>query len=354
MTVMQQLGARHTAIEEASRRGQFLSVCKFLMLGKGQVALAARLAEEQRASPLVIDVLKAAVNPQTLSSLQDFRLMVDAFVSGLSSFGLFDAALPFMVRVPLSSTVGAVSTIATGYVVGEGSAKQISRLSLTNGTLEPLKAHAVVVVANELLKLAGPGSLSLLQRELSNAAVLAVDTSFVGTLLSGVSVGTSSGSTAESVRSDIAGLLSLVSGDATSRWFIATTPLVVRMWAMMGSTSTNATPPFPDLTVSGGEISGIRVIASDAVTTAGQVILFDAGSIASNSGDVELSVLSEGSVFADSAPDSPSAGSIATSLWQLNLSALRAERWHASEKLRASSVAALTNSNSYVTGFSPP
>src|SRR5262245_50621407 len=117
MTIAAQIGARHTAIEEATRRGQFLAICKALMLGKGRTLYAAQLAEEQGASPAVVNVLKTAVSAQTLSSLQDFRLVADSFVAGLSSIGVFDALLSSMVKAPLSSTVGAVSTIATGYVV---------------------------------------------------------------------------------------------------------------------------------------------------------------------------------------------------------------------------------------------
>jgi hypothetical protein len=247
MTIAQQIGNANRTIEEATRRGQFLSVCKYLMLGKG-VFGAARLAEEQNASRAVADVLKAAAAPVPLSSLADFRLMVSAFAAGLSSYGAFDAMFGSMIKAPLSSTVGAVTTIATGYVVGEASAKQVSRLSLTNGTLEPQKAHAIVCVSNELLKFAGAGSASLLQKELSNACVLAVDASFISTLLAGVTVGVSSGSTAEAVRADLAGLLSQVPGDQTSRYFVVTTPLCLKMWAMMGATATTAFPAFPNLT----------------------------------------------------------------------------------------------------------
>jgi hypothetical protein len=353
-TLAQEIGARHQIIEDATRRGQFLSICRLMMLGKG-IFGAAKLAEETNASRAVADTLKAATTAVSLSSLADFKLMVDAFVAGLSSYGAFDAMLPSMVKVPLSTTVGAVTTIAAGYVVGEASAKQVSRLSLSNGTIEPQKAHAIVVVANELLKVAGSGTSALLQKELSNAAVLAVDASFISTLLAGVSVGVSSGSTAEAVRADVAGLLSQVPGDATSRYFILTTPLVVKMWAMMGATPTTAFQAFPELTVQGGTMSGMRVVASDALPNVGQVILVDAAQVAANTGAIELSVLSEGSVMSDSLPDSPVTGTtVFTSLWQNNLSALRAERWWGAERLRSTAVASLINANSYATGFSPP
>ena len=354
MTIAQRIGAAHSAIEDATKRAQFLSVCKYLMLGKGRTVIAARIAEETGASPAVTNVLKAASSAVALSSLADFRLQTQAFLEGLSSYGLFDALLPFMVRVPLSSTVGGVSVIATAYVVSESSAKPVSRLSLTSGTVDPQKAHCVVVLSNEILKFSGPGSSNLIQRELSNACALAVDGAFVSILLAGVSAGTSSGSTAEAVRSDIAGMLATISADQTSKLFILATPLIVRMWAMMGATSSNGSSAFPNLGVSGGDISGVRVIPSDAVS-AGMVILADAAAIAGNSDTVELSTLSEGSVMTDVPPNSPTTSSTnLVSLWQSDLSALRCERWWGCAKLRSNSVAAVSNASSYSGGMSPP
>jgi hypothetical protein len=44
--------------------------------------------------------------------------------------------------------------------------------------LEPQKAHCIVAVANELLKMGGRDVDALIQRELINAAVLAIDSAF--------------------------------------------------------------------------------------------------------------------------------------------------------------------------------
>jgi hypothetical protein len=105
----------------------------------------------------------------------------------------------------------------------------------------------------------------------------------------------------------------------------------------------------------GGEISGVKVVPSDALPSVGQVLLVDAAAIAANSDAIELSTLSQGSIMADTIPDSPVTGTtVLVSLWQNDLSALRVERWWGAEKLRAAAVASLINNNSYQTGFSPP
>jgi hypothetical protein len=65
--------------------------------------------------------------------------------------------------------------------------------------------------------------------------------------------------------------------------------------------------------------------------------------------------LREGSIYPDSAPDSPPLASTnVLNLWQLNQIALVVERWWGAVKLRSTAVAAISNANSYVGGFSPP
>jgi hypothetical protein len=215
----------------------------------------------------------------------------------------------------------------------------------------------VVAVSNELLKHGGRDVEALITRELINACVLAIDSAFLTLILSGVSVATSTGQTATAVRNDLAALLATVTTDQTSRLFIVTTPLIAKMWASMGGTSNNAVPAFPEMAPQGGSILGIPVLTSDAITT-GQVVLVDATGIAAGSDTILLNTMSEGTIMPDSAPpDSPAAitaGTNVVSLFQNDLSAIICERWWGAEKLRPSAVAAVSNSNSYQQGFSPP
>ena len=134
------------------------------------------------------------------------------------------------------------------------------------------------------------------------ACTLAVDASFLTTLLSGVSVSTSTGQTAESVRSDLAALLAAVPTDQSSRLFLVTTPLICKMWSAMGATSGNGSPAFENVTPQGGSIMGIPILTSDAVT-AGQVVLVDATGIAAGSDTIVLNVMAEGTIMPDSAPE---------------------------------------------------
>ena len=83
------------------------------------------------------------------------------------------------------------------------------------------------MVTNELVK-SSCRSHALIGRELRNAVAVTTDTQFIATLISGLSVATSTGPTAESVRADIANLLKATTTGQTSKLFIFTTPLICK------------------------------------------------------------------------------------------------------------------------------
>jgi hypothetical protein len=379
MSLAQAVNRANTAIEQSQRSHQFVQLCKYLMLGSrssgGGPGLArmqaAQLATADGVRGAVVDVLKSAVTAGGLdagttwgSALADLKLIASAFASSLSNAGVFDKLLGFCIPIPMgeaTATLGAVSLGIQGYVVGEASAKQVSRLSLSSATATPRKAHAVVSCTNELLKMGGAAANTLLTRELVQAAVAAVDKEFMNCLLSGVTVGTSAGSTAESVRSDIAGLLTQVPIGRSSRVFLITTARIAAMWSTMGSTSTNGQGAFPEMTPAGGVVCGIPVLVADEDSSpsgslpAGYVLLADCSGIAAGATPPEPSTISEGSIISDTAPDSPVvASTVVESLWQQDKSALMIERWFICSKLRTAAVAAISNANSYASGFSPP
>ena len=201
--------------------------------------------------------------------------------------------------------------------------------------------------------MAGPNARALIGVELRQAVAITADTAFVATLISGLSVTTSTGSTAESVRIDIANLLRAVTVSQASKLFILTTPLVCKTWCML--TDSKGISAFPDLTPTGGSIQGITVLTSDGIT-AGNVILADSSGIAGASGDVLLDQIQEGTLqFESSAPDSPpTASTNYIGLWQNNMIAIRVERYFVGARLRADAVAVCNNANSYGSGNSPP
>ena len=99
---------------------------------------------------------------------------------------------------------------------------------------------------------------------------------------------------------------------------------------------------FPTMGVNGGTIGGISVIVSDGVP-ANTALLVDAQQVAAASETIQLSHTNQAIVQMDTAPDSPpSAATNLVSLWQLNMTGLKAERFLGATKLTTTGVAVLT------------
>ena len=369
MTIAQQVARVSASVETSARANEFSQLAKFVM-ASGGVSKAARAAETTSRdvlgprlarilkSGLLNDIShgslqKAAATAGTLEAFADYSVIAQGFVNSLVNAGAFDGIMASMVPVPVQTgTLGAVATSAQAFSVSEGSAKGVSKLSLIGRQQNPQKAHCIVVVTNELAKSTLPAATQLIGRELRNAVAVTTDAQFLITLISGLSAATSTGSIAEAVRADIAGLLRSITTGQTSKLFIITTPLICKMWSML--TDQKGVSAFPDLTPTGGSINGITVLVSDAAL-AGNVILVDASGVAGASGDLTLSELREGSVQLDTSPDSPpSASTNFISLWQNNLTAVVVERFFVGTRLRSDAVAVCSNGNSYQSGNSPP
>lgn len=362
-------------IEVSTRANEFATLAKFIM-ASGGISKAAFAVEKQGsrignlgpklasileaggAGEINRDVLlrqKAAATAGSLDSgaFASYATIAQGFVNSLSNASAFDGMLSAMVPVPLmTGSVGAVSVGATAYSLGEASAKPISKLTIVGQNQNPQKAHCCVVVTQELARAAGPQAIQLIGRELRNAVAVTTDTQFLAALVTGLSAFTSTASTAEAVRADLANLLRSITIGAQSKLFIITTSLITKMWSML--TDQHGVSAFPNLTPLGGSINGITVLVSDAVT-AGQVILADASGIAAASGDVTLNEYREGMFQGESAPDSPITASTSfQSLWAMNFTAIVVERFFLAVRLRSDAVALTSNSTSYQGGNSPP
>src|SRR5262249_23282454 len=115
-------------------------------------------------------------------------------------------------------------------------------------------------------------------------------------------------------------------------------------------TNTGA-PAFPGLNYNGGEISGVTVLVSDGVP-ASTMVMVDASQVAAASETITLDASNEATIQLDSPPDSPPSGSSPlTSLWQMNMTGLRAERFFGCNRLNTTAVAMVTGVN--VLGDSP-
>jgi hypothetical protein len=364
-TVAEKIAAASTSIDSNLRAADFVWLARGLLAcggnlrDRGVINGMPRISSRARAilnAPEADGIFqRAAVTAQPLvgSVFADYRSTAAAFVSALANIGVFDRLLANgMRRLPLETlTTGAVSIGAIGAVVSEQSAKAISRLSITSSTTTVRKAVAAVIVTNELARVTEDVN-SVIGQELRNACIAAIDSQFVAIATSGVSAVNSLGSSAAGFRADLGNALNSISVDQTSRLFIVMTSQNAKALAALGDAAGSANSAFPDMSPRGGLISGIEVIVSDALS-ANQWILVDASSFAAASGDLALSPFRHTSIQMETSPDSPPSGATnLLNLWQLNMTALVAERFFICERLRTGSVAVVQNAT-YASGFSP-
>lgn len=342
-TIARHVGAVSANLESSTRVHEFTALARYLLLAKSGPAEAWHLAEQNRASPRVLAILKSAVqaggtnDPNWASSLAEFSQAANAFLSTVAPFSAFDAALPDFVKVPFHARVIVTTTAATASLVDEGAAKPVSKLQLANQRLEVRKAVCIAAITNELVKVGDPATLDLIARELRRAVAVTTDGVFfdILTQTSAVYAESSSGMSAAQFSSDLANALDALEYGSDARLFLVLSPEAAKTVAFLRDANGTV---YPGLTVNGGTIAGIRVVVSSAVGN--NAILFDASQICANSDTITLDASEQATLQLSDAPTD--AATNLTSLWQANLRAIRATRYFGVEVLRSSAVAIIS------------
>jgi hypothetical protein len=324
------------------------------MLNKGDAFGLQQLVEGSRYREELRPIVKAAVTVGTPNAgnwaapLAEYDQTVSAFLEGLANISAFQAMLPFMKRIPFRTRIAVTISVITGHSgIGAGEVKRVSSMALEGHVLDERKSAAIVTLTNEQIRLGD--SVSDILRALQTAVATATDADVLDLLTTGISPVTSSGSTAANVLADIYAGLDALALHANSRVFVVTTPDVTKAWALR--TNADGSLAFPMLSIGGGTLAGLTVIASDGVT-AGEAVFIDATQIAANGGTVVLDRTRQAALQLDDTGDSPvTASTQLTPLWQLDLSALKVERVYGAERLRDTAVSVV--SGLAYTGNSP-
>jgi HK97 family phage major capsid protein len=374
MTIARDLGKLNAAFEMSEKARQFINLARVVAMSRGDHYAAQALVHDHRVicgptiksiidsnhrvysfAPDVVARQKAAVAAGTTADsgwalpLSEYITLANSFLESLKNWGAFDKMLPFMRRVPFRTRIGAATSGASGTTVPQGQIKPISKLTLTGTQIDEQKAVATLVVTNELARFGDAVAGNLFATELSNAIAVETDETFVSVLTSGATSNGSSGSTAEHVLNDLRGMLSAISTNARSALFLLTTSAIAKVLSVLHANT--GQQAFPTMGYNGGSIGGIQVVVSDGVPTS-TMVLVDAQQIAAASETVQLSATNQADVALDTAPDSPIvAGTVMTSLWQNNMTGLKAERFFGVQKLTTTGVCVLTGAS--YTGDSP-
>lgn len=290
-------------------------------------------------------VLRTAVSAGTLSgtwggtALAPSTTIVGEFVSASTAASVL-GRLQGLHRIPPHTRVARETGGATLGWIGEGLPAPASELAYDAVLLEPSKAGGVIALSEELARSSAPAAEQLVRDSLVRGVAafldkalldpsLAASSAHPASLTSGLTPVTSSGSTVAAIGADIVALVdALVNGgnvELRDLYLIMSPRTAARI-----SAKREAAGAAPTLTIAGGTLSGIPVVISTSsnwsVSGGGQMTLIDANEILlADDGRVELDVSREASIQLNSAP---SAGaSTLTSLFQMNLAAVKATRW---------------------------
>jgi hypothetical protein len=175
-----------------------------------------------------------------------------------------------------------------------------------------------------------PSASRLIGNELRKAVALATDTYFVGVIAqsTGVASSGSTGLTASAFLSDLEDALQSITTSPSSRLYLLVAPSAFKTISLLRDTGGS-------LMTNGTLASGlIKVVPSAALQDT--MILVDAVSIAGASESIELSSSDQATVKLDDV-QTDTGGALHVSLWQNNLSAIKATRWLAASLMRADS-----------------
>lgn len=365
----------HIQVKDNRVKGEGIALAqmaKCIYKGQGNYRAAQEIAAaDERLDPRVAQVLKAAVAAGSTSDTAWAGFLVGDETSVYADFVEFlrprtilgrfgNGGIPGLRRVPFRTPLISQTAGASGYWVGEGQAKPLTKIEGARTTIEPLKVANIAVATEELVRDSSPGADTLLRDQLVAALAARLDIDFVdpdkaavsgispASITNGLAAISSTGSDAVNIRDDIKNLWApfiAANNPPTSAVYMmsATTALALSLM-----TNALGQAEFPGITMQGGTFLGVPVIvseylANDGGSAGGIVVLANASDIYfADEGGFMLDMSREASVQMDSEPDNPtSASTVMVSLWQRNLVGFRAERTVNWARRRSGSVAYL-------------
>jgi HK97 family phage major capsid protein len=275
--------------------------------------------------------------------------------------------VPGPTMVPFNINIAGQTSGATGYWVGEGQPKPVTRAGFNSVNLAWAKIAAFCVLSQELVRFSSPNAETLMRNELARAIVERADIDFIdpnvaaitgvrpASVTNGVVAINSTGNDADAIREDIALLMApFINANIspTGAVFVMSTLRALRVSLMRNALGQKE---FPDLMMTGGTLEGIPVIATEYATSdsnGDDIVLMNAPDIwLADDGEVTIDASREASLQMLDNPtvDSANGGNpVATSLvsmFQTNSIALLAERYINYQKRRAQAVQVLNNAN---------
>jgi hypothetical protein len=233
---------------------------------------------------------------------------------------------PDMLQVPLRTRVILNTTLLVADEVGEGSAKAIKTLSVTNLDTETSKHAAQLLIGKESLDASPELAMRLLGAAFPEALNRSKDGYLIGKLQAEEVVETSSPDPNPSpsiMFGVVEELLNTIQTGENSKLYLFGPPRLVKALSRAAYESGIST-----LKYNGGELFGVKVVASAAMP-AGRLTIADASAIVYGEDGIEIKSSETAAVEASTTPTGSSASPTAVSLvscFQTNTRALLVEQ----------------------------
>jgi len=246
------------------------------------------------------------------------------------------------VRAPINARIAITTIPASGTAVGEGAVVPLSAATITSVSLVPTKVVSLIVVSDLMLRDTSPGGQTSFNRALLGAVSEQADAAFIARLIADAGAFTvaSSGPLASNAKNDLRTcLLNVNSSSRGKLYWIAGVNTAKRASTLATTTGADA---FAAMSATGGELANLPCIVSSGIA-ADSLVLIDASGIAVDGGSPPtVTASTEADVIMDSAPV-VGAAALVTSMFQLNMTALKASAMFGVQPLRDDCVAQITN-----------
>lgn len=333
----------------------FTRYVKASAIAKGQrleaLDIVRRNEQWMAETPEVELALRTAVSEMNtttgLNALVNYQVLVGEFIEFLRPLTII-GRIPGLRRVPFNVKIGRQTGGATVNWVGQGAPKPLTADTFDNITLDLAKIAGIIVLTDELVRLATPAADALVRDDLAAAIVQFMDNAFVdptkaavtgvspASIINGITPITATGTTGAALRADLKTLINTFL--ATNLQITSAVFLMTQQTAMAISLMTNSLGvlEFPNISMTGGTLLGIPVVTSENIPATGgspsdgyPIILLNASDILlADDGSVTIDASREASLQMDTAPDSPATASTTfVSMFQQNMTAIRAERF---------------------------
>lgn len=330
---------------------------------KGNLMQAEILSQQYKDTPEVNLACKAAVAAGTTQDatwaapLVQLQEMQSEFVEFLRPMTLL-GRIPGLRRVPFNIKFTRQTSGTTGTFVGEGLPKPVGKMDFELLSLTWAKAATIIVMTDELIRFSNPSAEALARDDLAAGIARYLDLRFIDPAYAGVAnVSPASITNGVTPTASLGTTIALVTDtvEAAMQGFVTGNQnLGGLVWIMNPGTALSLSLKrtsqdvfaFPNLGPNGGTFFGYPVITSNNVALSASptetfIVLMNPSEIMlADDGGVSIDMSNEASIEMDSAPTGGATSLV--SLWQNNMTALRAERYINWMKRRSGAVAVIT------------